>query len=294
MMHYLAYDVGGSSIKYAVIDETSKFLEKGQVATPATIEGFYTALQQIKDQYAASYDFRGVGFSLPGAVDNKTGIIGGASAIDYIHNFNIKYEIQHRLALPIAMENDANCAALGEVWQGAAKGCQDVLFFVCGSGVGGAVVKDGHIHHGPHLHGGEFGYMMASDSGYQILSEAASTVAMAERIAAAKGLAPDAIDGKKAFALAADGDKDAQASIEKMYNALARAIYNVQYAYDPERIVLGGAISSRPEFAKEIQAHIDNILAQVKIAKVRPEVVSCQFGNDANLLGAVKNFLQQS
>ena len=99
--------------------------------------------------------------SLPGAVDSETGIIGGSSALDYIHGPNIKEELEKRLQVRVEMENDANCAALAEVWKGAASDVNDCCFIVSGTGIGGAVVKNKRIHKGQHLHGGEFGYMIA-------------------------------------------------------------------------------------------------------------------------------------
>lgn len=96
---------------------------------------------QVKESLAVKYKLIGAAFSLPGAVDDAAGIIGGTSALPYIHDFPIKRALGEKLFLPVAMENDANCAALGEAWLGVAKFCQDVVFLVIGTGVGGAVVK---------------------------------------------------------------------------------------------------------------------------------------------------------
>lgn len=292
-MEILSFDVGGSSVKYAVINEVGTFREQGSFVTPA--DGMDHLLQELKNVCSLQqgrYDLAGAGFSLPGAVDEKTGCIGGASAIDYIHGFDIRSRFQAALGMPVTMENDANCAALGELWQGAARGCKDVLFLVIGSGVGGAVIKDGRIHHGAHLHGGEFGFMVVDDAG-MILSEAAATVPMTRRLAEAKGIPAEEMDGRRAFALREAGDAAAIQAIDFMYDHLARAIYNLQYAYDPELVVLGGAISARPELVPELEARIGRLMQQVQIAKIVPQVVCCKAGNAANLLGAALHFLQQ-
>ena len=91
----------------------------------------------------------------------------------------------------------------------------------------------------------------------------------------------------------ADGDNDAAEAVEIMYSNLARAIYNLQYSFDPEIFVIGGAISARSDFADEIMKHIDKILTTVKVAQIRPKVVCCRHGNDANLLGTVYDFLNK-
>ncbi len=292
-MYILGFDVGGSSVKYAVADDAGNLLEKGKFPTPQdSLQPLLRAMHEVRESYRGRYDFAGAGLSLPGAVDNEAGIIGGASALAYIHNFNIRTEFEKALGLHVAMENDANCAALGEVWKGAAEGYQDMAFFVCGTGIGGAIVKDKHIHHGRHLHGGEFGFMVVDDT-YTTLSEAAATVSMAKRVARAKGLPEDAMDGVRAFELMEQGDPDAVREINRMYEYLARAIYNVQYAYDPEITVLGGAISVRPELIGQLEQKLANILKKVEIARVVPKLACCKFGNDANLLGAVCCFLQQ-
>ena len=291
-MAILAFDVGGSSIKFSVMTEDGEIRKNGSVKTPSSLEEFYAALVHIKNEME-DYHLTGAAFSLPGAVDDEAGVIGGASAIPYIHDFPIKEALQKKLALSVAMENDANCAALGEAWLGAAKHCQDVVFLVIGSGVGGAVVKNKQIHHGKHLHGGEFGYMVMDNKG-TILSNSGSTRALAEKVSLAKGLEKNALNGKDVFALQEAGDEIAHKAVEDMYDALARAIYNIQYCVDPELFVIGGAISERPDFAENINRHIHSILAKVEIARICPQVVRAEHGNDANLMGAVYNFLQKN
>ncbi|PJI07175.1 MULTISPECIES: ROK family protein [Clostridium] len=292
-MDILSFDVGGTSIKYGMVNENGEILEKGKFKTPKDdVEVLISKLNDVKVMFQKKYDIRGVGMSLPGAVNNDTGIIGGFSAVPCIHGFNIKKKISDTLGFKVSMENDANCAALGEVWKGAAEGLNDVVFMICGSGIGGAVVKNKKIHKGANLHGGEFGYMIVSDD-YTTLSNAASTVEMAKRVAKAKKIPDIEVNGEMAFKLKENGDEIAKREIEVMYDNLAKAIYNIQYAYDPQMTIIGGAISAREDLIDNINKHIDMILKKVKIAKVKPNVKKCRFENDANLIGAVYNFLNQ-
>ena len=291
-MAVLGFDIGGTSVKYGVVEESGAFLQRGKFATPQRdIRALVHELRQVKVEMAGKYSLQGAGMSFPGAVDEEKDSIGDASSITCIHGFAIRELLERELQLPVAMENDANCAALGELWLGAAQGKKDVVFVVCGSGIGGAVIKSRQIHKGAHLHGGEFGYMVLDDSG-QILSEAASPVAMARRVAAALGVSAAEMTGEKAFQLAAKGNFQAQCEIDRMYRQLARAVYNIQYMYDPEVIVIGGAISVREDMIARLDHEVDEILTQVKIARIRPQICCCRFGNDANLLGAVYHFLQ--
>ncbi|MDY6273166.1 MAG: ROK family protein [Selenomonadaceae bacterium] len=291
-MAILSFDIGGSSVKYAVIEKTGKILAKGKKTTPQEKEEFFRLIENVAASYRRAYTIEGAGFSFPGAVDDVSGVIGGSSALPYIHDFPIRQELERRLSLSAALENDANCAALGESWLGVGKEHEDLVFLVIGTGIGGAVVKGKRIHHGKHLHGGEFGYMV-SDASHRILSETGSTRVLAERVADAKGLPREEMDGRKAFALADAGDADALQAVSAMYEALAMAIYNLQYAIDPEIFVLGGAVSERPGFAEEIGKRVDVILKDVGVARIRPVIRPAQFGNDANLLGAVRALLNK-
>lgn len=291
-MAILSFDIGGSSVKYAVIEKTGKILAKGKKTTPQEKEEFFRLIENVAASYRKAYTIEGAGFSFPGAVDDVSGVIGGSSALPYIHDFPIRQELERRLSLPAALENDANCAALGESWLGVGKEHEDLVFLVIGTGIGGAVVKGKRIHHGKHLHGGEFGYMV-SDASHRILSDMGSTRILAERVADAKGLPREEMDGRRAFALADAGDADALQAVSAMYEALAMAIYNLQYAIDPEIFVLGGAVSERPGFAEEIGKRVDIILKDVGVARIRPIIRPAQFGNDANLLGAVRALLNK-
>lgn len=292
MMVDLAFDVGGSSVKYAVIDEGGNFVERGSFVTPKEKDAFFAGIEEVKDRMAGQYTLSGAAFSMPGAVDDAAGVIGGSSALPYIHGFPIRQEFEQRLGLPAAMENDANCAALGEVWTGAGKDYQDVAFFVIGSGVGGALVHNKEIIHGAHLHGGEFGYMYVPEL-RNILSEGGCPGGLKRRMAKARGVSPDDFDGKKVYELRDAGDADAARIIDEMYEFLARAIYDIQYIFDPEAFLLGGAISSRKDLIPGIEAHIERILDEAEVASIRPKLLPCQHGNDANLLGAVYHLRYQ-
>ncbi|MBC1527273.1 ROK family protein [Listeria seeligeri] len=281
-MTILAFDMGGTAVKYGVLTNQGELLEKGKFATPDNLDELIRLLVEVKTTY--DYSFQGVAFSCPGAVNNETGIIGGASAIPYIHHFPFRQLLEEKLALSVTMENDANCAALAEVWLGAAKDKQDIIFMILGTGVGGSVIRDGKVHHGANLHGGEFGYMLMDQEGHT-LSDLGTVVNAAKRIG--ERLEPtEEIDGVRAFELKEEGNLIATEELKTMFYHLARSIFNLQYALDPELVVIGGAVSERAGFIEELNSYVDEVKASVPIAKIRPTVVGCEFGNDANLIGA--------
>lgn len=296
MKNYLCIDVGGTSLKCAIIDEEANILQQKSIKTPDTLEEMYQGIKDCFDSYQ-EYNPLGLALSMPGAVDSDSGVIGGASAIDYIHGPNIKKDLEALLNVTVELENDANCAALAEVWKGAASDVDDCLFIVSGSGIGGAVVKDKRIHKGKHLHGGEFGYMIADfnfDTQYiDTWSWLASTVAVVKNVAKELGVDYKTLDGREVF----DNYKTNPSyfkAVDRYYWAMAKGIYNLQYAYDPEKIVIGGAVSSRKDLVDEINERLDKIFEFITIAHIRPVVLTCHYNNDANMIGALYHFLTKN
>ena len=291
MENYLAIDVGGTALKIGLLTEEGEILESDSKKTPKTLDAFY---QIIEDTFHEYEGVKGLALSLPGAVDSETGIIGGSSALDYIHGPNIKEELEKRLQVRVEMENDANCAALAEVWKGAASDVNDCCFIVSGTGIGGAVVKNKRIHKGQHLHGGEFGYMIADfnfeTKEMKTWSDVGSTVAVVRAVAKAKGVDVASLDGRDIFDHYHE-DSDYEKAVDKYYYVLANGIYNLQYAYDPQKIIIGGGISVRDDLSDEVNQRLDVIFHRFKHAKIRPVVLTCQYHNDANLLGALYHFL---
>ncbi len=286
-MSLLVFDIGASAIKYGVWNN-EEIVEKGSIVTPSTCKEMKTSLLQIKQKFTEQYRIIGVAISSPGAVNQKKGIVEGASAVPYLHDFEINLELTELFGCPISMENDANCAALAELWKGAAKGMKDVIFVVVGSGIGGSVIVDGKIHQGKHLFGGEFGYMLLNRD--ETFSTLASPVHMAKRYAARMNLPSREINGKEVFELAEQGNEVAIDETEKFYYSLAQGIYNLQYSYDPEKIIIGGGVSAKADLIPHLQRKFSEILEKVQIAKLVPDIAICQFKNDANLIGAVYNY----
>lgn len=301
MKNYIVFDIGGSSVKHAIMTEEGDFIAKGSYKSERiNWEVFKASMIAEIEKAKREYNIEGVAISAPGGVDSDTGFIGGTSALPCIHGPNFKKIFGEDLGFKLELENDANCAALGEVWKGTAKDNNDVLFVVCGTGIGGAVIKNKQIHKGNNLYGGEFGYLILDhkkngvDSKFKIWSDLGSTGGLIQSVAEVKGISESEIDGKKIFELAENGDKDCINAIDDFYFYNALGLFNLQYMYDPEKIVIGGAISSRKDFIEKINEKLDIIMNNNEIAKIRPLIEKCQFENDANLLGALFNYLQRN
>ncbi|ADZ07051.1 sugar kinase -putative transcriptional regulator [Lactobacillus amylovorus] len=284
-MDLAAIDIGGTTIKIATWKD-NQLQDKHAVDTPKDLESFYQVLTNEVNKIKENTDIKGVAISSPGAVNQKTGIIGGSSAIPYIHNFKIVDELEKRFGLPVSIENDANSAALGELAEGSGKGCDSMAFFVIGTGIGGALIINHKVWHGAHLFGGEFGYMIMGD---HTLSELASPVSMANRYNERTG---KHLDGKTIFELADQDDPVASDVRQTLIHSLAVAIYNIQHSFDPEKIVLGGGISNNPELIPLLNKEIDRLRDGLDLVTLKPDIVLCKLKSEANLRGAVADFEQ--
>ena len=206
--HFLALDIGGSAVKYAVMDSHASLLHKGKFTSPkASLDDFWLALDKVVLTLRQKYTLSGMAISTCGAVDCDSGVIHGASALPYIHGPNFKSLIFERYQLPAELENDACCAALAELWQGSAQQINQCCLVVIGSGIGGAVINNRQIQHGHQLHGGEFGYMLTGekDGSPVTFSDMASTRALVESAAQAINAEVESLDGKAVFEAAEQG-----------------------------------------------------------------------------------------
>ncbi|MRH44951.1 ROK family protein [Aquibacillus halophilus] len=291
MKQYIAFDIGGTYVKYALIQEDALIIENGKKKTPSTLEGLISLIENHINQYK-TINLEGIAISAPGAVSDE-GIIYGSSALPYLHGPNIKKLVSERTEMDVYIENDANCAGLAEIWNGSAKGKKDVLAVVLGTGIGGAVIKDGSLHKGANLHGGEFGYMVM-DAKQTTWSGVAATGALVKNVTKIKGAEPGTLNGEIIFKLAEEGDTDCLNAIDEFYHMLAAGIYNLQYIYDPELILIGGGISARDDLVDNINLKLKKIMEAVKVAKIVPNIEVCKYRQNANLLGAVYGFIKEN
>ena len=293
MRKFLSFDVGGTNTKYACLNEDGSILAKGLYPSSSNFEEFITKITELTK--LNPYKIQGLCLSLPGAVDHKKGVIGGCSALPFIHGPNIKKILEDATNLPVEMENDANCAALGEIWLGNAKDKEDAILLVIGTGVGGAIIKNRKIHRGKNLHGGEFGYMISDwrSDNLITLSDSCSIGSLVQRIEEKLDMEEDFIEGIDVFNMAQKGNLIAQEEINYFYKKLAQAIYNLQYSFDPEIIILGGAVSQRDDLIPNIKNELDKIFKKLDFASVQPQITTCHFHGDANLIGSLKHFLQE-
>ncbi len=315
---YLVFDVGATFVKYAWMTEEGVIEEKGKIPTANKlgdgIEEFLESIGRIYDQFQTRGNVQGIAMGLPGQVDVEKGIVYGGGGLRYMDDVPLGKLLSERCGgLPVSLENDAKCTALAEVWLGNAKDVQDACVVVFGTGIGGGVIKDRKVHRGNHLLAGEVSYCIegmkredldrvtpiekivcleeANDQIPFLQAAKCSTFGLCWRVARAKGISVDEVDGEKIYQWAAEGDPVATNVLEDVYFDIAKLCINLYVTFDPEVILIGGGISAQPAFIQGIQKYIDQLKPLTKVyTGIRIDV--CKFLNDSNLLGALYNFKQ--
>ncbi|MFP7223939.1 ROK family protein [Priestia filamentosa] len=287
---YLAFDIGGTFVKFALIDAAGNIQTKNKFPTPDNIETLTKYM--IENYLSISEKIKGIAISCPGTVDIRTGTIYYGGKLKYLHQQNFVKLLSETCKVPITVENDAKSAALAELWLGSIKGYDNALVLVLGSAVGAGLIIDGKLYRGKNLSAGEVSYTMNLNP-YNLKSNffgpMGSSVNMIKSISEKKNID---VSGHHVFDLINNKDSEAVAIFDKYCLQLAEQIMNLQYLLDPEVIAIGGGISSQPIVVESIQQAIDKIKVNNPTHYANPNVVSCKFQNDANLLGALYNFFE--
>lgn len=289
---YISLDIGGTYMKYGLIDENGNILEKNELATEAEKGGpqILDKAMKIIGDYTAEHDIEGVAISTAGMVDTEKGAISYASEL--IPNYtgvNFKNTIREKFDLPCVVENDVNCAGLAEYKTGAGKGSEIAIVLTIGTGIGGSAIINGEVYHGASGSAMEVGYMHVNGSTFETLG---SAKALVEKVAKLKEDDVANWDGKKIFDLAKEGDEICIRAIDEMCDILAIGISNIAYVLNPDMVILGGGIMAQGEYL------YDKIDDKLKIHLEKPlyDKISLKFAshqNSAGMLGAYYNYLNQ-
>lgn len=294
---FLVIDVGGTAIKYALMDAGAEIFEKGEVPTPLTnLEDYLNVLKRLYHRY--ENQVRGIAMSAPGAIDSDTGYFYTGGALqDFVHDINLQEMLENQCGVPVRVENDAKCAALAEAWSGSLKDCKDGAVIVLGTGVGGGLITNGRLHKGKNFAAGELSFLIIGDdlnADDSYMAHEGGSIGLREKAGKAMGVDPETLDGKMIFERANAGDEAVIAAIEQFTWPIARLIYNIQVFYDPEKIAIGGGISRQPLLLSMIQKNLDRIYREMKLPVAigqKADVVCCRYLNDSNLIGALRHFL---
>jgi glucokinase len=313
-------DLGGTTTKIAFLSKYGELLHKWEIPTDKSENGkniivdIAKAIDRKLEELDQSKDkLLGIGMGAPGPVDMAKGIIYEAVNLGWDKNTPLKDLLEVETGLPAVIDNDANCAALGEMWKGAGDGAKDLVCVTLGTGVGGGVITNGDIVHGVRGAGGEIGHItVVPQGGFQCNCGKTGCL---ETVASATGvvrLANEKIDSttthsilrdlrneaevisaKDVFDAARSNDELAASVVDQLAFYLGLALANLGNVLNPEKIVLGGGVSRAGDILLKPAV---NYFEQFSFPTVKTStgLSIATLGNDAGVIGAawlVKNKL---
>lgn len=292
-MKIIGIDIGGTTIKADLYDDFGTSLN--QFKEIETIIDYDLGTNQILNQvcdligeYILNYSIDGVGISTAGVVNANTGeiIYAGYTIPGYI-GVNFTSEIEKRFGLSTFVENDVNCAALGELWKGQAKDKKNVVMVTIGTGIGGSIIVNGQIVNGFNYTAGEVGYIPVGNSDWQSKASTTALIHLYQK----KSLKTNQT-GRTFFTDLSSGDKIAKETFEIFVENLTKGLLTISYLLNPEILILGGGILAKKDILlPEIQSFLaKNVMDNRFLPK---NVVAATLGNEAGRIGAVKNFLDR-
>ncbi|MBI5645674.1 MAG: ROK family protein [Ignavibacteriae bacterium] len=309
-MTVIGIDIGGTSIKGALVDAASRKILSQTAQPTCADEGLDRVVGQIHKVVAAllalpgGAESRGIGIGVPGSVDVARGLVLHPPNLRGWEEVPLGALIADAWALPVSLDNDANCAALGEATFGAGSGIRDFIALTLGTGVGSGIILDGRIHHGARGYGGEFGHMTIDYNGpmcgcgnygcveayvgnsYIVARARADIAAHPESALYAVAMQhPEDVTPKLIAEAAQSGDSCAQRVLYDTGDKLGVAIASAANLLDVTTFIIGGGVSAAgaPLF--------DGIMsgARTRVLRVHRDdlrILPAALGNDAGVLGA--------
>jgi len=301
----IGIDIGGTSIKFALMDDAGTIEKKWSIPTNIAEKG-KDIPKEICDSIRTTLEdarlatVKGIGIGFPGPISPDGKMVVQAVNLDW-KDLPLKEIIETDLGIGVCLLNDANAAALGEIWKGAAQGKANLLFVTLGTGVGGGIVLNGEVLNGCHSSGGEIGHIpIRSDE--QRLCGCGGRNCL-ETFASANGLAlsmrkklkevnenwPE-ITPPIVFEKAAQKNVHAQAVLAEFTDILGQALAGIMNTIDVEEIVIGGGLS---EAGDQLLLPLKKKLEQYVFPQIKAHfsVKKAQLGNEAGIYGAVYAYL---
>lgn len=285
-MNILAFDIGGTNIKYALCDEKFNITDKHTIPTEAQ-KGGQVLIQKIISIIEEYDGIDRIAISTAGQVDSETGIVVYSTGnIPYYTGMMVKKIIENKTGILTYVENDVNAFALGEAKFGAGKGKSDFLCLTYGTGIGGALYLDNKLYKGLGSSAGEFGHMITHAGGKQCSCGGegcyecyASAKSLIEAVNKANSSNLNAFE---IFAPENFKKPEIRSVIDKWIDEIIIGLINIIYIFNPPLIVLGGGIMNENYVIDLIDRKIYNLLMD-NFKDVN--IVRSQLGSDSALLG---------
>jgi glucokinase len=265
----IGVDLGGTNLRIAAVDEKGTLLEKVTTGTQVArgrdyvIAEMCDAIRNVSAKFHASGRMIGAGIGVPGIIDKRTGMLRESPNLPGWEDYPVRHEIERRLGATVVLENDANAAAMGEAWLGAARGAESMCMVTLGTGVGGGIVLHGRIWQGMTGMAGEVGHITIDPDGprcncgntgcVEQFASATAVLRMA-REAIANGRAPQLARAAAAqdvefsaavvYNLALQGDRSARDIFIRVGWALGILLADLVNMLNLQMYVIGGGVSA--------------------------------------------------
>ena len=301
LKYCLSFDVGGTFIKYAVIDNEGKIHLKNKIKTPGfpCNETIPEAMLKVYKELQVNHKFDCIGISTAGQVNWKKGSVHYAT--DTLPNYtgtDFTEAIGNKLELPLFVDNDVNSAAIGEMWMGSAKDTKNFLCLTLGTGVGGAICVDGKIYRGENFSAGEVGHFAIVPNGdkctcglkgcYERYASTSALIRMYTEEVSKKYGNNNEFTGEYIIDLYFKGDEIANKVYNEFLDNIAYGLANLSHILDPGVIIVGGGISAQGKpFFDEINMRFKKFAlpAYAKNTVIKQAILL----NDAGVIGAAFN-----
>ena len=300
-MKIMVFDVGGTEIKYSVMDEQMHRTDSGAVPTPQDTQVQF--LDAVYRLYAPHKDeVTGIAMALPGFVDNRTGYVSNGGALLYNTATPVGQLLAEKCGCPVILENDGKAAAMAELANGALKDCCNAAVFIIGTGVGGGVIVNGKVIDGAHGAGGEIGHITVNPHETAVcgcgkrgcLEQYSSATGVVRCMKKLLDANPDTactlrgkdFEAKDVFDAARAGDALAAREVDEMASTLGMALANIAATTDPEMFMIGGGVARAGEilFNPLVRHYKEYAFQSCKETPIK----AASLGNDAGIYGAVR------
>ena len=297
-MKIVGIDIGGTMIKYGLISVDGEISAGGEIPTEAEkgIENLFQKIFGIIEVYPKE-ELLGIAVSGTGQIDGNVGkVIGGNDIIPGWIGTDLVKMLEKKFSLPAVLENDVNCAALGEKWLGAGKEKKDFVCVTIGTGIGGGIVVNDDILRGDTCVAGEFGHIQIVKNGHECMcgkkgcyERYASTTALVRMVKEKTGFK---LNGKEIFTRERAGETIFKEIVEEWIDYLTDGLSTITYIFNPSLIIIGGGITKQGDY---LLNRVNKNLAS-KIGVNYRKNLSIRFaelGNNAGILGAVYLLLKK-
>lgn len=305
-------DVGGTAIKMALITPAGQLVTKIQEPTPVAQgeDGILQKIAQMAEGLLQRHGYSkeqalGIGVGVPGPIDAKNGVVLQAVNLHWRKPVPLQDKLKALTGLSVAVENDANMAALGEMWQGAGQGAEDLVAITLGTGVGGGIIVHGNVVHGINGVGGEIGHItMTPGSGSTCncgktgcleTYTSATAIIREGRLAATNGTSPvlaavlakrGDIKAKDVLDAAKAGDPASLAIVDQAALYLGLALSHLAILLNPAKVVIGGGVAAAGEFLfSRVREAFARFVPFTYVVE-STQIVAASLGNDAGVYGA--------